>query len=67
MASYKEAKRYIEEIPRFAGKNRVEDTARLLLRITERSLKGKIIHVAGTNGKGSVCAYLRSILMAGGG
>ncbi len=66
MASYKEAKRYIEEIPRFAGKNRVEDTARLLLRITERSLKGKIIHVAGTNGKGSVCAYLRSILMAGG-
>lgn len=66
MASYKEAKRYIEEIPRFAGKNRVEDTARLLLRITEHSLKGKIIHVAGTNGKGSVCAYLRSILMAGG-
>ena len=26
----------------------------------------KIVHVAGTNGKGSVCAYLQAILMAEG-
>lgn len=66
MVSYKEAERYIEEIPRFAGKNSVADITELLWRITGDSYKGKIIHVAGTNGKGSVCAYLRSILMAGG-
>ncbi len=29
-------------------------------------IRSKIIHIAGTNGKGSVCAYLRSMLLAGG-
>ncbi len=65
MVSYEEAVKYIEEIPRFAGKNTVEDTGRMLSLLTGNSLRGKIIHVAGTNGKGSVCAYLRSILTEG--
>ena len=29
-------------------------------------MDARIIHVAGTNGKGSVCAYLQAILMAEG-
>ena len=65
MVSYEEAVKYIEEIPRFAAKNTVEDTGRMLSLLTGDSSNSKIIHVAGTNGKGSVCAYLRAILMEG--
>ena len=32
----------------------------------QKKLAGKIIHVAGTNGKGSVCAFLDAILRAAG-
>ena len=76
----KEAEAYILAIPKFAGKRPLKDTARLLGRITgepeagrERGTDGtcriqnsKVIHIAGTNGKGSVCAYLRSILLESG-
>ena len=55
MITYKEAEEYILDIPKFAGKNTVEDTGRLLTLLTG-SMDSKIIHVAGTNGKGSVCA-----------
>lgn len=66
MYTYKEAEEYILNIPRFAGKHTLEDTKKLLVRITEGSVKSKVIHVAGTNGKGSVCAYLQSLLMTAG-
>ena len=32
----------------------------------ERALEGRVIHVAGTNGKGSVCAYIAAALRAEG-
>ena len=66
MISYKEAEDYISDIPKFAGKNTVQDTGRLLLALTGNEWKSKVIHVAGTNGKGSVCAYLRSVLLESG-
>lgn len=66
MVSYAEAQSYIEDIPKFAGKNTLEDTRKLLSIVSGENQKSKIIHVAGTNGKGSVCAYLRSILMESG-
>ena len=65
MYTYTEAEKYILEIPKFAGKSTLADTKRLLEKITG-GINSKVIHIAGTNGKGSVCAYLRSILMAGG-
>ncbi|MDD6492135.1 MAG: bifunctional folylpolyglutamate synthase/dihydrofolate synthase [Firmicutes bacterium] len=65
MITYREAEEYISDIPKFAGKNTLQDTRKMLGLLTE-SPRSKIIHVAGTNGKGSVCAYLRAILMAGG-
>ena len=65
MITYKEAEEYIAEIPKFAGKNTLQDTEKMLKLLTG-DLKSKIVHVAGTNGKGSVCAYLRSILLEGG-
>lgn len=66
MVSYEEAQRYIEDIPKFAGKNTLADTRKLLSLIGGETLTSKMIHVAGTNGKGSVCAYLRGILMESG-
>ncbi len=57
---------YLFSIPRFTGKNTMEDTEAFLHRLGDPDRKMKIIHVAGTNGKGSVCAYLRSILEAAG-
>ena len=66
MITYQEAEQYISDIPKFAGKHTLEDTRRLLALLTGNTIKGKIIHVAGTNGKGSVCAYLRSVLLESG-
>lgn len=63
MVTYEEAVQYIEDIPRFAGKNTVDDTRRLLSFMVVDGISSKIVHVAGTNGKGSVCAYLQSILI----
>jgi dihydrofolate synthase/folylpolyglutamate synthase len=43
------------------------DNVRKLLREMDLPAEGqKFIHVAGTNGKGSVCAFIHSILKAGG-
>lgn len=66
MGTYAEAEEYISDIPKFAGKNTVQDTGRMLTLLAGSMEDAKIIHVAGTNGKGSVCAYLRSILMEAG-
>lgn len=66
MYTYKEAEEYILNIPRFAGKHTLEDTKKLLEQINGSGLKSKVIHVAGTNGKGSVCAYLQSLLLEAG-
>lgn len=64
--TYKEAEQYINEIPRFAGKNTVEDVGRLLALLMQGEQLPPVIHVAGTNGKGSVCTYLSAILKASG-
>ena len=64
--TYEEACGYILDIPKFAGKHTLADTKELLGRLTGSRIESKIIHVAGTNGKGSVCAYLQSILRTAG-
>lgn len=62
IASFEEAEAYLNETPRFTVKNTMEDTRAFLERLGSPDERLRIIHVAGTNGKGSVCAYLRSIL-----
>ncbi len=64
--TYEEACEYILNIPKFAGKHTLADTKEMLGQLTGSRIESKIIHVAGTNGKGSVCAYLQSILRAAG-
>ncbi|MCI9328955.1 MAG: bifunctional folylpolyglutamate synthase/dihydrofolate synthase [Ruminococcus sp.] len=64
--TYDEAVDYILKIPKFTKKNPLEHTKEFLrfLGNPERDLK--VIHVAGTNGKGSVCVYLDAMLRSEG-
>lgn len=64
--TYEEAAAYIEEIPKFTKKHTLQHTKTFLKRLGNPAADRKIVHVAGTNGKGSVCAYLQAILMAEG-
>lgn len=67
ITTYEEAVAYLLDTPRFTAKNSIESTRAFLhtLGDPDRQLPC-IIHVAGTNGKGSVCAYLRSIFETAG-
>lgn len=60
--NYQETVNYLLDIPKFTGKHTVEDTKAFYNMILPDTSQMKIIHVAGTNGKGSVCAYLCSVL-----
>ncbi|MDE7203786.1 MAG: bifunctional folylpolyglutamate synthase/dihydrofolate synthase [Lachnospiraceae bacterium] len=70
---YAEAVFILENIPKFTKKNLMEDTKGFYEyiqncengRYCEKNF-GKVIHVAGTNGKGSVCAFLQSICVESG-
>lgn len=64
--NYTEAVAYIENVPKFTKKNKPENTLELVRRLGHPERKMKIIHVAGTNGKGSVCAFLSSMLTQSG-
>lgn len=66
ITTYDQAVEYIMNIPRFTTKNTMEDTHEFLHRLGDPDEKLRILHVAGTNGKGSVCAYMRSVLEAAG-
>ena len=59
---YDEAVSYILEIPRFSAKNDMEATG-AFLKIIGEPKADTVIHVAGTNGKGSTCAFLNSVYM----
>ena len=50
----------------FGVKLGLENTARLLRELELPAAGQKFIHVAGTNGKGSVCAFVHSLLNAAG-
>ncbi len=65
--TYQEAVDYIESIPGFAKKNPLSHTRELLRRLGDPQDRCRIIHVAGTNGKGSVCAFLNNMLQMEGG
>lgn len=64
--TYDEAVAYLLEIPKFAGKAGHDNLRQYLDRLGDLHLTVPSIHVAGTNGKGSVCAFLASILQCAG-
>ena len=63
---YQEAETYISELPKFTKKNTLEHTQKFLSFLGNPQNGKKVIHVAGTNGKGSVCVYLDAMLRAQG-
>ena len=66
MTSYEEAVRYILDIPRFAGKSGIENLRKYLEFLGSPEKKLKAVHIAGTNGKGSVTEMLASVLREAG-
>jgi len=64
--AFEEAQEYIGGIPKFVKKNTMRDTEAFYRKLSCPCKDSKVIHVAGTNGKGSVCAYLQSVLMEAG-
>ncbi|WP_049945987.1 bifunctional folylpolyglutamate synthase/dihydrofolate synthase [Butyrivibrio sp. LC3010] len=61
-----ECDKFVDQIPAFTEKHSVEETRKFLEYLGSPDLKMRIIHVAGTNGKGSVCNYLSEILRQAG-
>ncbi|MBQ8304613.1 MAG: bifunctional folylpolyglutamate synthase/dihydrofolate synthase [Blautia sp.] len=59
---YEEAVAYIDETPKFTKKHSLEHTKNALRRLGDPQKDFRVIHVAGTNGKGSTCAFLASML-----
>ncbi len=66
ITTFEEAAAYLNETPRFTTKHDLGQTRAFLEGLGCHQGKMQVIHVAGTNGKGSVCAYLRCILEAAG-
>ncbi len=64
--NYNEAIDYINNINMFGSKHELKRIKNLLNRLNNPQDKLKIIHIAGTNGKGSTCAMLESILINSG-
>ena len=66
ITTYREAEEYVLSIPQFTQKNTWEQTRDFYEFLGKPGQRSRIIHVAGTNGKGSVCAYMDSCLREGG-
>ena len=62
----REAEEYLDSTPVFAKKSSLENLKEYLGRFGHPERGMKIIHVAGTNGKGSVCAQIASCLREAG-
>ena len=66
MLSYNQALDFIHGLNRFGVKLGLHNTTKLLELLGNPHQDMKIIHVAGTNGKGSTCAVIDSILRSAG-
>lgn len=64
--TYEEALTYIHSVEWLGSKPGLSRTRELLRRLGDPQKRLRFIHVAGTNGKGSVCAMLSSVLQKSG-
>ena len=64
--NYTECLNYIHSLMRFGSRPGLERISELLHRLGDPQEKLNVIHVAGTNGKGSTCTFLSNILRASG-
>ena len=66
MMTYSEMEREINEIPKFGAKASLSNLSAYLELANHPERNLRVIHIAGTNGKGSVSAYIDSILRQAG-
>lgn len=65
--NYRQSIQYINSIPKYLnGRKDIENTRRLMKELGNPEKDLNVIHVAGTNGKGSVCAFSATILVEAG-
>lgn len=64
--TYEEALRYIHSVQWLGSRPGLSRTEELLRRLGNPEKELKFVHVAGTNGKGSTCACIASVLTAAG-
>lgn len=60
--TWEEAVEHINSVSRYGNRPGVECTRALLAKLGNPERELKIIHIAGTNGKGSVCMYIAGML-----
>jgi len=63
---YAEALAWLYSVQQFGIKPGLENTRKLLKALQLPGTGQRFLHVAGTNGKGSTCAFMESVLRAGG-
>lgn len=64
--NYREALEYIDSLKQYGSVLGLDNMRRLCEKLEHPEKKSRFIHVAGTNGKGSVSAYIANILTAAG-
>lgn len=57
---------WLEDVPMYGHKDGTNNIRKLMKRMGDPQKKAKIVHVAGTNGKGSTCAMVASVLRESG-
>ena len=60
--TYEETVTFLEQIPRFRGGDALSSGRALMKALSDPQDKVPYIHVAGTNGKGTVCAVMAKVL-----
>ena len=64
--TYEEAKNYLEDCNQYAGEFTLEPLKEMLRRLGDPQDRLQFVHIAGTNGKGSVLAYVSTVLKEAG-
>ncbi|MDU3398476.1 MAG: bifunctional folylpolyglutamate synthase/dihydrofolate synthase, partial [Clostridiales bacterium] len=64
--TYKEARVYLEKVSKYGSVLGLDTIRNLLKRLGNPERDLSFIHIAGTNGKGSVLAYISNILSEAG-
>lgn len=64
--NYREAMEYVESLQQYGSVLGLENMQRLCERLGNPQNELKFVHIAGTNGKGSVLAYVSTILQSAG-
>ena len=64
--TYKEAYAFVESVKGLGSRPGIENISKLCALLDDPQDKIPCIHIAGTNGKGSICAMIASVLLTAG-